>query len=55
MIKFITIEQVLRLHDAMIDKFGGLKGIRDFNLLESAIEMPKTVMFGEDLHPTLFD
>jgi death-on-curing protein len=54
-IKFLTIEQVLRLHDAAIDKFGGLKGVRDLNLLASAIEMPKAAMFGEDLHPTLYD
>jgi death on curing protein len=55
MIKFLTLEQVLRLHDAMIDKFGGLKGIRDSNLLASALEMPKATMFGEDLHPTIYD
>lgn len=55
MIQFLTIEQVLHLHDATIEKFGGLKGIRDLNLLASAIEMPKAAMFGEDQHPTLYD
>ena len=32
MIKYLTLEQVLRLHDAAVEKFGGLKGIRDSNL-----------------------
>lgn len=55
MIKYLTIEQILRLHDAAVEKFGGLKGIRDLNLLISAIEMPKAAIFGEDLHPTIYD
>lgn len=53
MIKYLTVEQVLRLHDAAIEKFGGLKGIRDSNLLLSSMEHPKAVMFGEELYPTI--
>ena len=41
MIKYLTVEQVLEMHDAFIEKFGGLHGIRDMNLLLSAIETPK--------------
>ncbi len=41
MIKFLTFEEVLQLHDALIEKFGGLKGVRDINLLLSAVETPK--------------
>lgn len=55
MIKYLTLEEVLEMHDAFIDKFGGLKGIRDVNLLLSAIETPKAAMFGEDLYPTVYD
>ena len=55
MIKYLTLEEVLEMHDAFIEKFGGLKGIRDANLLLSAIETPKTAMFGEDLYPTVYD
>lgn len=46
MIKYLTLEQVLKMHDAFIEKFGGLQGIRDMNLLLSAIETPKATMFG---------
>lgn len=49
------LEQVLKMHDAFIEKFGGLQGIRDMNLLLSAIETPKASMFGEDLYPTIYD
>ena len=36
----IDIQDVIRVHDVLIDKFGGSKGIRDFGLLESAISRP---------------
>ena len=53
MIKYLSLEQVLKMHDAFIEKFGGLQGIRDMNLLLSAIETPKAAMFGNDLYPTV--
>ena len=46
MIKYLTLQQVLKMHDAFIENFGGLQGIRDINLLLSAIETPKATMFG---------
>ena len=33
----ILVGDVLRLHDASINDFGGSKGVRDLGLLESAI------------------
>lgn len=41
MIQYLTLAQVLKMHDAFIEKFGGLQGIRDMNLLLSAIETPR--------------
>jgi len=55
MIKYLTLEQVLKLHDAAIEKFGGLKGVRDPNILLSCIENPKQSMFGMELSPTVYD
>lgn len=55
MIKFLPVEMVILYHDKLVEKYGGLKGIRDMGLLLSALEMPKSSMFGVDLHPTLFD
>lgn len=55
MIEYLTIEQVIVIHQMMIKKFGGLPGIRDKNLLLSALELPKTTYEGIDLYPTIFD
>ncbi len=55
MINYLTFEQIIRLHDSMIDNFGGLKGVRDANLLLSSIESPMMAVFGEELYPTVYD
>jgi death-on-curing protein len=53
--KFLTVEEVIEIHDGLISAYGGSHGIRDMGLLVSAIEMPKAMMFGEYLHESLFD
>jgi len=55
MIHFIPATAALEIHDALIDAYGGAKGVRDYGLLLSALEMPKASFGGQDLHPTLFD
>lgn len=55
MTKFLKIEQIITYHDEMINRYGGLHGIRDLGLLQSAIEMPRARAFGQDLHPTIYD
>ena len=51
----ILIEDVLELHNASIEDFGGAKGVRDLGLLESAIARPFQTFGGEDLYPTAID
>lgn len=48
----ITIHDVLLLHTYSIRDFGGSEGIRDNNLLESAVERPFSTFTGEELYPT---
>ena len=36
----ITLKEVESIHEILIDKFGGSKGIRDRGILESAINRP---------------
>ena len=48
----ILLEEILKLHDASIDFYGGSKGIRDIGLLESAIARPFQTFGREDLYPT---
>ena len=38
--KRLSKEQILMLHSQLIEQTGGTHGVRDFNLLESAIETP---------------
>ena len=52
---YLSITQVLAIHDQMIRRFGGSLGIRDLGLIESAIARPKATFDGVDLYHTLFD
>ena len=49
----LSYEQVLRLHDALIDEFGGTAGIRDQGLLDSALNMPFATFGGRYLYTSL--
>lgn len=50
---FVKLDQILRLHQRLIEKFGGTTELRDQGLLESAIEMPAAQYGGEYLHKTI--
>lgn len=52
--KLITIEQLLMLHAATLELFGGGEGIRDMGRLDAAIATQAQEVFGEELYPTLF-
>lgn len=39
---FLTLQETLQLHDQLILRFGGSKGVRDPGLLESALVRPQT-------------
>ena len=49
----ITKKQVLILHKQLIDEYGGSPGVRDENLLESALETPFQSFGGEELYPSI--
>ena len=51
--KFLSLEQVLKLHDDLIETFGGAPEIHDLGLLESALAAPFQTFGGEDLYPSL--
>ena len=52
---FLTLEQVLVVHEDQIDRYGGSHGIRDLALLESALFRPQTTFAEEELYPTIFN
>lgn len=45
---YLSVEQVLELHEDAIESFGGTAGVRDVGLLESAVIAPRQSAFGED-------
>ena len=51
--KRLSKEQILMLHSQLIKQTGGIDGVRDFNLLESAIEAPFQAFAGDELYPTI--
>lgn len=52
---FLDLEQVMRLHASMIERYGGTEGTRDVGLLQSAVAMPQTAYGGEYLHAGVFE
>ena len=53
--RYPTLDEIIRAHDALLKKYGGSAGIRDQGLLESAVHRPQSVVFGQDAYPALFD
>jgi death-on-curing protein len=51
--RYLSLAQVIRLHQRIIEETGGSNGLRDLGLLESAVAQPQQSFGGEDLHPTL--
>jgi death-on-curing protein len=49
------IKTVLDLHDRVLTKYGGASGVRDSNLLDSALNRPFQTFGGEDLYPTFYE
>ena len=45
---YITIEDVLALHQDQIDTYGGASGVRDFGLLESAVARPSSGYYADE-------
>ena len=51
--KRLSKEQILLLHSQLIRQTGGSDGVRDYALLESAIEAPFQSFGGDELYPTI--
>ncbi len=52
--KYLTAEQVLFIHARLISETGGAHGVRDLDLLLSAVARPQATFDGLDLYPDLF-
>jgi death-on-curing protein len=51
--RYVTLNEVLELHQFVIRQSGGADGVRDLGAVESAIAQPQMAFGGEDLYPTI--
>ena len=51
---FLALDEVLEFHQQQLAAYGGIQGVRDQGLLESAVAMPQASFGGEYLHTDLF-
>ena len=52
-IRFLSVDDVLAIHEDTMEHEGGLAGVRDPGLLESAVLMPQQQFGGQYLHAGL--
>src|SRR3990167_2667615 len=51
---YLTPEQVLFIHYRLIEETGGSHGIRDIQMLQSAVPLPMGTFSRKELYPDLF-
>ncbi|MFZ3091631.1 MAG: type II toxin-antitoxin system death-on-curing family toxin [Nitrospirota bacterium] len=52
---FLTLAEVIEIHNDQIQRYGGHKGIRDMSLLSSAAAMPYATFSGRFLHADIYE
>ena len=51
---YLSVEQVLFLHDRLIEETGGEHGVRDLGGLESALARPRASFGDSEFYPDIF-
>jgi death on curing protein len=51
--RYLSLAEILRLHEVMIESSGGARGIRDIRALESSINQPRLTFNQTDLYPDI--
>ncbi len=52
---FLTLDEAIDVHMDLVSRYGGHPGIRDTDLLLSALAMPQASFGGEFLHRDIFE
>jgi death-on-curing protein len=52
-IEYLSVEQILHLHELLTEQFGGARRIRERAALEAAVARPRMTFGGDDLYPDL--
>jgi len=50
---FLSLDEVLEIHEQQIERYGGASGLRDAAGLESAVATPQATSGGEFLHTSI--
>ena len=50
---FLTLDEILEIHQQQVEMYGGTLGLRDSGALESAVAMPMVTFERRYLHPTI--
>jgi len=53
--RYLSLYEVIQIHQKVVSTTGGGAGIRDIGLLESAVSQPRLTFAGADLYPTVAD
>ena len=53
--RYLTLEEILRLHFQVIEDFGGSHGVRDESRLKSVVDAPQQMVFGQEQYTTVFE
>jgi len=53
--QYLTIQDLIYIHEEVIRVSGGSPGVRDLGLVDSALNRPKATFDKEYLYPSLFD
>ena len=54
-IRFLSLSEIILIHENQINNYGGNPGIRDINLLNSAIGMPESQFSNQFLHSDIYE
>lgn len=54
-VRFIPADLAVSIHADLLQRYGGKPGLRDRNLLESALAQPKVTVGGKFVHKLLFE
>jgi death-on-curing protein len=52
---FLGLSEVLEIHQDQVTRYGGTTGIRDIELLKSALGMPSATYGGQFLHTDIYE
>jgi death-on-curing protein len=52
---FLTLDEIVAIHQDQLARYGGKQGVRDWGLLQSAVAMPAAGVGGRFLHTDLHE